>query len=380
MKRKPAISILFLVTLIIFALCSKENVWEKVNRTDSPAYFVTVLSTTPSSNETYVPTNSLITVTFSDNILASTLNAATISVNNGVTPLSISYDSNTKTVTYSPQASLSQNTTYTVILSREITNSAGEGLSVDYSWSFTTVSGLVPEIDLFQGIFPLNTGSLYDFGTILDTETRAIVFTINNSGAGNLTVNSISLGGIDAGEFTLTTGVLPATVIAGGQTTFTATFDPNSAGVKNASIIISNDDGNESSYTVYIKGYAAGTAQPEIMLRQGLTEFVAGYNYDFGTVLVGSSSSAVTFTIYNIGNDVLNISSIALDSGDPDIGNFILDTSGTSFIVAAQSNTTFTGRFAPIEAGVVLVQLRIESNDIDESSFMFKFKGRGANP
>lgn len=370
-------NITFFLNCFILSLniaCSQITAWDKANQLESSLNYINVIATNPSDGETYVSTNTDITITFSDNIAESTLTASSIQVDNDVTPAEILYNSVTKTVMYIPQNALAQNTKFTVTLTKDIKNPADENLSENYSWSFTTNSELAPEISIFEGEFPVNTGDIYDFGTILDTETRSKTFTINNSGTGDLIINGISLDGIDSGEFAIDTGSMATTLAPGSQTGFTVTFDPSSTGIKNASLTVNNNDNNETSYTFYLKGYASASLEPEIMLKQDLTEYIIGDNYDFGTILAGTSSPEVTFTIYNIGNTDLEIGNFTLEGQNSEM--FILDTSGTSETVAPGSSTAFTARFAPDTAKVVLVRVLIENNDSDENPFMFKFKAR----
>lgn len=371
-------AIFFLV--LTFISCGQNAVWQKINQSDiltsASQNYVTVFSTSPSSSESNVQINSVITITFSDNILSSTLTDSTISVNNGLTSTSIDYNAITKTATYRPSVMLNTLTTYTVTISKEIKNPAGEGLAADYIWSFTTDSGSLPKIELYQDIFPVNISSTYNFGTILDTGSRDAIFTIKNTGTGNLKINQIILDVLSPNPLDFTTGTLLTTITSGSSATFTGWFNPNpdSTGIKNASITIDNDDPLKSSYTFNITGYAVSIPEPEIKLSRGATEFIVGSNYDFGTITVGASSLNVPFTIYNIGCTDLYLGAITLDG---QYSYMYTVSSPSSSTVTPGAIATFTAQFTPDIAAMTLVKVLIVNNDNDENPFMFKFKGRG---
>ena len=56
----------------------------------------------------------------------------------------VTYDSDTYTATFTPDANLGYNHEYTATLSTDITDKAGNSLAEEYSWSFTTLSGPAP--------------------------------------------------------------------------------------------------------------------------------------------------------------------------------------------------------------------------------------------
>ena len=63
----------------------------------------------------------------------------------------------------------------------------------------------------------------------------------------------MAVGGTDAAMFTV--GTQPSSPIGSfGNTTFTITFTPTSAGVKTATVTIANDDADENPYTFTLTG------------------------------------------------------------------------------------------------------------------------------
>ena len=97
-----------------------------------------------------------------------------------------------------------------------------------------------------------------DFGTVPINTGHPHTFTIQNTGDGDLTLTTpITVD--DSGNFTVTNQ--PASPVAGpGTTTFTVQFKPNATGLKQASIIIFNDDIDENPYSFYVQGTGTNTA------------------------------------------------------------------------------------------------------------------------
>jgi hypothetical protein len=92
------------------------------------------------------------------------------------------------------------------------------------------------------------------FGS-METSTGIITktYTIQNTGNGTLTIGAITISGTNASDFTVSTSP-SSSVIAGGSTTFSVSFDPTTIGLKTAAISIINNDSNENPYDFYIQG------------------------------------------------------------------------------------------------------------------------------
>ncbi len=97
---------------------------------------------------------------------------------------------------------------------------------------------------------------------------------------------------------------------------------------------------------------------PAATVKQGATTYPSGGTaYVFGTaVALGSSSSAVTFTIQNTGSATLNLSGFTA-SGDFNA------SAPVSTTLAASASTTFTVTFTPTATGTRTGSITIPSND-----------------
>lgn len=102
----------------------------------------------------------------------------------------------------------------------------------------------------------------------------------------------------------------------------------------------------------------------------------SGWTYNFGGILVGNTN-AVTFTIQNIGQQILTV---ALPSTSP-TAPYVYTTPYTAGNVSGPSGTkTFVVTFTPTAGGTFTGSIVIPSNDPDEASYTINFTGVGVVP
>jgi hypothetical protein len=128
-----------------------------------------------------------------------------------------------------------------------------------------------------------------DFGSVSTSAgSVARTFTIQNYGALPLTVSNLTLTG--SADFTAT--ALPAgSVLAGGSTTFSVTFDPSTNGSRSATVVVRSSDTNHNPYTFAIQGTGVS-----------LTSGLVGWwklNETNGTVASDSSGNNNPGTLFN---------------------------------------------------------------------------------
>jgi len=117
----------------------------------------TVTSINPENDATNISANNAITVTFSEEInpvSLSTQGVPNIQVRNnaGLVEADINYSGNT--IIFRPKALLADNSTYTASLIANITDLAGNKMSEDYSWKFTTGITRDREIPSVTSVYP----------------------------------------------------------------------------------------------------------------------------------------------------------------------------------------------------------------------------------
>lgn len=251
--------------------------------------------------------------------------------------------------------------------------------SANISVQGTGISATNPEINLKQSSTTIASGGSYSYGSVnVGSSSGAVTFTIENTGNATLNLTGspiVAKSGTNNGDFTI---VQPAssTVAAGSSTTFTVNFTPGATGSRTAVITITNNDSNESTYTINLSG--TGVA-PEINLKQSSTSIASGSgSYNFGTITLGSSSSVTTFTVENLGTANLNL------TGSPKVAisgtnsaDFSINQSSTAATVAASGTTTFTVTFTPGGSGSRTASISISNNDSDENPYTFTLNGTG---
>ncbi len=242
--------------------------------------------------------------------------------------------------------------------------------------------GILPWVDISDG----DTTPRDADGTDFDTHNTVggsnnNPFQIRNRDGSTLTISSITVS--PSTHYTVTN--IPTSVPGNSNRTFNITFDPTSAGTKNATVtIINNDpDGGEGTFTFAITGIGVDNS-PEIKLqgRDGSlpwTEIVDGDTTprdadgtDFDTHDVIGGSNTNPFRIQNLGGTVLNISSITDNSTH-------FSVSSIPNNVDPGQNETFNVTFNPTTAGTKTATITIINNDPDggESTFTFRVTGIG---
>ena len=116
----------------------------------------TVVSTVPADGATGVALNAAISATFSQPMDPATLNATTFTVKQGTTKVvgTVTFAAATRTVTFTPTLSLSNDLVYTATISTAVTDVAGLALVRSYEWIFTTAP--TPALPTVSATSPAN--------------------------------------------------------------------------------------------------------------------------------------------------------------------------------------------------------------------------------
>ena len=375
MKKRLCRWIFFFCMVPFLQYCTSDMLWEWLHSPDF--YYLEVIETVPANNESNVSINSEITVKLNDNVDPATLLPANFFLNNGVTALSITYNSVDKIITFVPDSALASSITYCATLTTDIKTLVGESLAEPYQWCFTTVSTSQPEIDVMVDAVSASNGYIYDFGLLQTGETRTVTIDVANSGTADLSIIGpvVFAPGGDPG-FSINQGALNLTIPATQSSSFTVDFNPGSAGSYQTVVEIPNNDLSENPYTIYLTGDALASVQPEISVWQGtlLIPSVDGV-FDFGTIPLGDTSQTLPFSITNTGSDDLSIDSIVL--GDKNADEFNLTIPGMPVVLSPGGEVTFSISFSPVSLGTKKGSITITSNDPLNSIFIFRVKGRG---
>lgn len=246
-----------------------------------------------------------------------------------------------------------------------------------------------PEINVKALTLPTNTSILntasFNMGTATIGDSTVMTFSIKNNGSADLLLTSpgdLTVAGTNPSDFIVRK--LPTyttTIGAFGASNFVVVFKPTAGGARSASITVKSNDADEATYVFYLNGTAKSSA---MTVKQGATIYnAASVAYDFGTSLLNTATTPVTFTITSTGDDTLRL------SGNPVVsitGTNAADFSVTQPVVTKLHpstgtvlTTTFTVTFKPTASGAKNAVINIGNNS-PVNPYTFKVTGSGDCP
>jgi hypothetical protein len=229
-----------------------------------------------------------------------------------------------------------------------------------------------------EDITPITT-DFTNLGTANMGFNLARTYTIQNSGTVDLSIGTISIGGVNSSEFVVTTPP-SATIIPGGSTTFTITFTPTAIGIRNANVSFVTNDPDENPFNFDIAGTGGSGVIPEINIQGSGITIIDGDSgpttadgTDFGSLTIPATRTR-TFTIQNTGTGPLLLTGtpIVVVTGS---SNFVVTAQPSSNTIPAGGNLTFQITFNPTVTGSSVALVSINNNDSDESIYDFAITG-----
>lgn len=181
-----------------------------------------------------------------------------------------------------------------------------------------------------------------DFGasTVGQSSITRIVNLVN-TGNQSLSVNSISLTGTSAADFSASPAVScqsPAVILPNASCPISVVFKPSVKGLRGASLTATdNAPGSPQSMSLSGTGVSATSA---VTLLPG--------SVAFSTITQGTTGAPRSVNVTNSGTAILNIFSVAL--GGANSSDFIL-TNGCTGPVATNADCTLSVTFSPLGAG-----------------------------
>jgi hypothetical protein len=167
------------------------------------------------------------------------------------------------------------------------------------------------------------------------------IVSLVNTGNQSLSVNAISLTGINSTDFTASPAVSckpPAILLPNANCPISLVFTPSAAGPRQASLSATdNAPGSPQSMSVNGTGVSAASA---VTLAPG--------SVTFSTITQGTTGLPHSVSVTNSGTAILHIFSVALGGANPN--DFILANSCTG-VVAINANCTLSATFSPLGAG-----------------------------
>src|SRR3990172_4666003 len=211
--------LLICLTAITLTACGSSGKSKTTNTSDATDTTApTVSSTNPANNAIAVAINPAITATFSESMDASTITAATFTLDNGASG-TVTYDPANMIATLTPANSLAYSTTYTATITTGVMDLAGNALAGSYTWTFTT--GTAPDTTppLVSSTSPANNAADVAVNTSISASFSETM------DAGTITTATFTITGVTGTvAYTGTTATFTPTGNLAYSTTYTATI------------------------------------------------------------------------------------------------------------------------------------------------------------
>lgn len=207
-----------------------------------------------------------------------------------------------------------------------------------------------------------------DFGNQrVGSSSATQTFQITNTGNGPLVISGVSLGGGDAGQFTMSNNGCVTQLAVSATCSVGVAFTPNSAGTHNATLDFTS---NDPAGTKHVSLTGVGI---QSILSPSMS------SHDFGPQRLGTTSAAQRVTITNSGTDNLTIGTITLSGADA--GQYVAanDTcSGTQLLPGLKCTIDLS--FKPTVLGAHPSATLNIPNDSSSPLMLIGLRGTGTQP
>jgi hypothetical protein len=254
----------------------------------------TVVGRTPLSGATNVNVNSVVTVTFSEGIVGSTLSLVLKDGSNNTIASTVSYDSASKTATLTPTSALSASSTYTVTASGAKDAAGNTMSSVSWSFTTTTASYSVWDNSATPTVASVNDPNAVEVGTKIRVDMDGLITGVRfYKGAGN---SGTHVGHLWDGNGNLLASVTFSNETASGWQT--ATFSTPVAVSAGVTYVISYyaPSGGYSATGAYFASSSAGSG-PVHALASGVDGANGLYRYGSGGGFPNSSYNNTNYWV-----------------------------------------------------------------------------------
>jgi len=214
-------------------------------------------------------------------------------------------------------------------------------------------------------------------------------FTIQNEGSGDLSLTGLPMvliSGVNAGDFIVSSQPSGSTITPTGSLSFQVSFDPTTTGVRQATVLISSDDADESPFSFAIQGLGTSTLDEEIELLGNNQVIESGDIFpttsdftDVGSAEISGVPATATFVIRNIGYSVLSLTGPPpyVEFTGTNASEFSISSSPANTVAIDSATTSFEVTFAPAGLGTRYATVNIQNNDSDEDPYTFTIQGTG---
>jgi hypothetical protein len=263
-------------------------------------------------------------------ITSATMSGAGFTMSNLALPLTIDAGTSASAkITFAPTGAGSFGGSVTFGITTNQTNT-----TVVLNLSGTGVTTVTP------GALTANPTSL-EFGSVQVSNSTNLSETLTNTGGSSVTISQANVTGA---VFSLSGLTLPLTLTSNQSVTFTATFEPTSAGAVSGSVsVVSNASNSPLNIALSGTGTAAGTLA------------VSPTSLSFGNVTVGVGLPLT-------GSLTASGASVTVASASLNNSEFVLSGISLPVTLAAGKSAGFTVTFTPQASGATSASLSFSSN------------------
>ncbi|MBF0527700.1 MAG: Ig-like domain-containing protein [Deltaproteobacteria bacterium] len=324
----------------------------------------TITSISPAAGETNIAVSASINAAFSDSMDSASLTTATFYLS-GVSG-AVSYNSATKTVTFTPAANLAYNTLYTVIVTTGVKNTSDDNMADYYIWSFTTAAGPDTTPPTVASTSPANGATGIPIGAsikatfseqILATTLASATFYLNGV-SGDVSYNSSTKTAIFTPSANLAYNTLYTAIVTTGVTdtsgnnlaaTYTWSFTTGAGPETTPPTVVSTSPANSATGTAVSAAIKATFS--EQILPASLTSATFCLNGVSGAVSYDSAAKTAIFTpSANLDYNTNYTATITTGVKDTS-GNNMAATYTWSFTTASLAETVVTSTFSSGSSG-----------------------------
>jgi hypothetical protein len=204
-------------------------------------------------------------------------------------------------------------------------------------------------------------GSL-DFGTTAVGSSTPMNVTVTNAGTAALHITNVAVVGPNTNDFSFSDPACNSAIPVNASCTITVTFSPLAAGLRTASLTLT-DDAPGSPQVIAAKGNASAAPSPAVMVNPS--------SPDFGTTTQGTSTP-MNVTVKNTGTAALHITSVML--GGANGSEFSFSDPACNAAIPASGTCTIALTFTPFSVGAHLASLTL-TDDAPDSPQTVQVKG-----
>jgi hypothetical protein len=240
----------------------------------------------------------------------------------------------------------------------------GAGTSVNKYSATGTLLGSIP-----GGIVPTGTTGMKYIGKQGNDEILAIYH--YGAADGYLRVVRIPYGVPANAVLEFRTPVLGPTNSTGNGD---VAFEPNADGVNVDLYVIDTSDG----FGAY-KSNNLNLQFPDYSQAGGPVFAFTPTFRNFGSVILGTTTTAQTFTISNTGTGTITIDPADITLSGPDAAEFVFTNIAETVVLGQNQSATFTVAFAPVSAGAKTATIEIDDN-LGKGIHQIALSGIGVDP